>query len=862
MAHDHHKPTHNLSARCCAGLLCLTMAAAIFTPAAGAEAPEIPASCDEAYYATLDYYGALQEGSIVKSYNTRGASTLVDYGTYDQVVNLTDGTAPETDAGSFRFNVSGTADGRFYFEGKTSEPYERLPWRLSVHYRLNGVDVPAEQLAGQTGVAEINIDAVPNPSASAYVQNNFVLEAAALFNADDIVSLEAPGAQIQLIGNLRAVLFMALPGQEAHFTIRVGAEDFSFGGLTFMMEPATLMQLDEISTLRDAKDDIEGAYDDLDASLEAILNALDGMSGSLNATANGLDQLNDARSQISAGKSGIYQSADSALAGLAGVSEAMQPIGGYLDTASQALTETTDLLTQLSDTAVGIKPQLENTRKLIAETKDDVENLHCLLNDFESYNKEAQTEADDLRDDLDALARSVSSLDKSLAALKGTLSYLQQAGISPINSITIPVSDGKNMTIQELAAAIGQASSLKQLFETLSAQEKAAMGCPDYESYVELMLLAEGIASAQGMDVSTPEAKQQSIQAVITSILAPMADPAGGKTYLSVAEGLAGDSSVAAAQDAAADLYALLQAASTEEFQSQLTQAKVFDNLIGSAGETGTINGTISEVNAMLAGLLKPTAALVGNLESLCDSLNSKNGLNRHLDDVLSTIGQLLDDCKDHEGDAGALLDDLNSAGTILSEFTASADSALDLLDQLDDTLNTYEPTAQSALQDGKKLADSASSGIASLKDCLKALENLMQRSGVSLDAGTQQTLSGLAAALRHSTVGLTETDSIRDAKDIITSRIEDEWNTYTGEDNNLLLMDPDAPMVSLTSEKNPSPASVQVIMRTQEIKQQTASAVSVAASASQEQPSSGGFWSRVAQMFQDLWHALTAWMH
>ena len=41
----------------------------------------------------------------------------------------------------------------------------------------------------------------------------------ALFNQDDILSLKADGAQVQLVGNLRMVLFLALPGEEQHFTI-------------------------------------------------------------------------------------------------------------------------------------------------------------------------------------------------------------------------------------------------------------------------------------------------------------------------------------------------------------------------------------------------------------------------------------------------------------------------------------------------------------------------------------------------------------------------------------------------------------------------------------------------------------------
>lgn len=54
---------------------------------------------DEAYYATLDYYGNLLEGSMVKSYALNGAEALTDYGVYDEVVNLTDNTAGQYEIG-------------------------------------------------------------------------------------------------------------------------------------------------------------------------------------------------------------------------------------------------------------------------------------------------------------------------------------------------------------------------------------------------------------------------------------------------------------------------------------------------------------------------------------------------------------------------------------------------------------------------------------------------------------------------------------------------------------------------------------------------------------------------------------------
>ena len=77
--------------------------AASCVPAMAAETEKIGdgvhATYDEAYYATLDYYGNLAEGSVVKSYTMNGATSLTDYGTYDDVVNLTDSTTPSTSNG-------------------------------------------------------------------------------------------------------------------------------------------------------------------------------------------------------------------------------------------------------------------------------------------------------------------------------------------------------------------------------------------------------------------------------------------------------------------------------------------------------------------------------------------------------------------------------------------------------------------------------------------------------------------------------------------------------------------------------------------------------------------------------------------
>lgn len=94
----------------------MTTASAVPTTAAPIDNGVTP-TYDEAYYATLDYYGNLTDGSVVKSYALNGSDRLTDYGAYDEVVNLTDGTPVSLGDGSAAFQFD-RAPGHFYFEDK------------------------------------------------------------------------------------------------------------------------------------------------------------------------------------------------------------------------------------------------------------------------------------------------------------------------------------------------------------------------------------------------------------------------------------------------------------------------------------------------------------------------------------------------------------------------------------------------------------------------------------------------------------------------------------------------------------------------------------------------------------------------
>lgn len=722
----------------------LTLAAACVVPAAAAEpiGDGVAPTCDEAYYATLDYYGNLTEGSVVKSYILNGADTLTDYGTYDQVLNLTDHTEPTVRGGvtTFRFDPD-NAPSHFYFEGKTAAPFETLPWTLSIHYTLNGVPTKAEDLAGKTGVVEITVDAIPNENASQYAKNNYTLAAMALFNQDDILSLEAPGAQVQLVGNLRAVLFLAFPGEEQHFTIRVGAEDFSFGGMTFMMVPATLSQLEEIAKLSDRKDELEEDYHKLSDSLDTLLDAFGNMEGSLYATANGLDQLNQARGTISAGKGAIYDGTDALREDLTGIAALLDPVAEQVRSASQTVTDAKAVLNTMTDTALSLQGQLEDLEDAL-ENLEDSNDVRRLIQDAAGMKKSLQN-----------LENALDSLDR----IPSVKSPLEGQDIDAIRE-NLPRVKAMEPGFRES----GMDSFYEYACKVLCAQNGITQETPGYDQYREA---AKGLAAIYDSWSSDPEA-----------------------------------------------------------FEFMLDHSDTIDDLLDQ------LNTTTSGVSDALEQVAGPTATVVGKLADLCGDMDE--------------LTDLLDDA-----------DDLSAA---IRHSSKRLRSILDSTDDLRTILNNYEPTAQETLKTLEDLSVTAAATVRDSEQLASDAEALLKASGTQLDAGTKQTLSGLAAALRQAASGLATTNEVKDAKSSINSIIEDTWNEHTGDIDNLLNMDATAETISLTSPENPAPQSIQVIIRSQEIKAEEQD-TEEAAKAS---PDKGTFWSRVAQMFKDFWAAITGIFH
>ena len=953
-----------------------------FIPAA-AIGDGVTATYDEAYYAMTDYYGNLTDGSVVKSYRTNGIATLTDYGDYDEIINLTDGTVPARNGGMTTFRLDEKAlPGTFYFEGKTTKPFQQLPWTISMSYTLNGVPTKAEDLAGQAGVVEIRLDIVPNGRASEYARNNYTLEAMAIFNQDDILSLEAPGAQVQLIGNLRAVLFLGLPGEECHYTIRVGSEDFSFGGMTFLMVPATLSQLAEIAKLSERKDDLEENYNKLSGSIDSLLDAMTAMTGSLNASANGLEQLNKARGIFSDGKGVIYSGTDALREDLSNLADVLEPVEGQIETLSKTISDSKSTLRSMTNTVSDLKGDLKDVDSALRDLEDgtgDVRKVFSALGSLRESLKNLQKAlggtvkdtTDKINESIDknqnigsvtvaqvkeahsayvadrqtyfaiilkkqgstdaagtaknAAAKvqqneSVAALEtelaiykgkleaakSSLATAQGELQKLKESGVGDDDPRVITL----NENIKELEAGIKKLEAGIEQLEGVIALETAyqAKAQMTFQQFCQQVLGQSAATAKQMNDLwlvyasgkveggDTPDQGGTLSGALLHNDPedSPEKDTSGGDSAPSgdhsdgssekTPDGSGSESTGGTAEGSSTDTgngsgtgdsgaQNPPDSPNTEENGSANTGSGENSGENNGGGSqkdpTGAPNppdpenpGTETEPDAPLPPSESVGGAVVDLISGGLDSAMAEIAkLQKSLAGVMNRLkdptSQVISDLSALCGRIENLSSLLNSAEDLSAAIRHSSADLRDILDDvedLQDILDDYEPVLQDTLKTVSSLSASAIKTIRDTQGLISDTEALMKSTGATLDDGTKQTLEGLAAVLRSTAKTMGTAGQIKDAKSSICDIIEDTWDEYTGDVNNLLLMDATAEAVSLTDSRNPSPESIQILIRTQEITMPDEDETEAEAAAEVQTT----FWGRVAQMFKDFWAAIT----
>lgn len=579
-----------------------------------------------------------------------------------------------------------------------------------------------------------------------------------------------------------------------------------------------------------------------------LLNSFADLGSSLRDTADGLDQLNHARDTISNGKDQIYADGDKVLNDLESLNNSLNTIPGHLDDADDSITEVTDSLSEVTDTAVSLRENLDDVDDCLKDLQRDIKNIRSGSGDMQSH--------------LNQLGADLKKLQTSLQELKETLQLLDiriNGGL--ISELPSNVQEKIKVQGQQLDAVLTQVQGLETVWAGVArdseGQPTETIG---YQQYQIAALIASGKASSAADAVGL----LQQVQAVDTGIASVKAsNPAltdeQALAYL-VAQGQLTNEQAAQYAAAKPQLIVMEQVyiAVCGGTDQPMTKADFFTAML-----------MLSDINALPAdqktpeniGKILANEAAYAKTGKMLSELNGDHDLSRviglleNLSDLLTDMGSggLTGDLSSLVGKTDTALGHLNDAADVGRDILDRVDTLLSDIKELDDTINDQVPGLRGTLQDTKTLVTDMVTTIDDTHGFLTSFRSLAKTSGTQLDEGTKKSLENLAATLRKTARSTDAVGDVKTAKDAINGIIEDTWNEYTGDINNLLLMDATAEAVSLTSDENAAPTSIQVLIRTQEIKKSDAPAES----ADQIQAAPSTFWGRVGQMFRDFWNAL-----
>lgn len=321
---------------------------------------------DETLYLNLDHYGAISDANVVKGIEFNKQETYTDYGTYTEVVCLGNDEDPKLENGEVVLKAPENG-GRLFFQGTLDNSAVQSPWSFDLGYKLNGRAVEAKDLAGASGLVEIDIDATANKQVSEYMRNNFMLLIAVPVDLSKCYSVDAPDSQTSSIGDMTVVIYECLPGKDGHFEVRIGTDSFETVGVMMIMSPGTVSDLKDLKDLKELKDKFRTNTNAMMDDMEALMDNVTDVSDQLSLTNQMLAELRAGKATVDASREEIFDKNDTAIQDLWDLSENLAPLSGSLNTAKTMVYEVNKTLNDTDQDLLDIMSKMKTLSSRLKE---------------------------------------------------------------------------------------------------------------------------------------------------------------------------------------------------------------------------------------------------------------------------------------------------------------------------------------------------------------------------------------------------------------------------------------------------------------------------------------------------------------
>ena len=715
-------------------------------PAYGAPAS---VETDETMYVNLDLYGKTTKVNVVKGCNLNGITNFTDYGTYTAVENMSTGDQPQLGDGQVTWNLPADQKGRFYYKCTLDNEQVALPWTFDVSYKLNGVPVNGEELAGASGLVEIHVTATPNENADLYYRNNMILMVAVPVDLSKCYSVDADGSQTQNMGQYTGVVFTALPGEDGDYTVRIGTDSFETTGVIMAMTPGTVSDLEHIKDLKKAKDTWKDAGDDLYDSLEQMAQSVEDMRNGVNQMQSGLAAADRAREKWSSSKDSILAGNDQSLAALTAMSDQLGTMVPHLQTA-----------------------------------KETAEVVHSSMGDIVGTMGEMQEPLGKLYTRLRNIKSSTASIGEQLPDIRDDLGYLIQT----------------NATFQ---------------VQTTEILEQMAGLMSELEGYDAEALEIDAADTGAVENQTTESAGNETSESETTGNETAGSDTSESETTGNEAAGSDTSGSETTGNETAGSDTSESETTGNEAAGSDTSGSEATDNESAGTGNTGNSDSTdaASDSSEQTLSRAVPRAQIEKNeVPMVTESASSQN-----LQEMVQMLQKINQDSQKFTETASNLMDDISDSAQYSADLADNMDMLIEDVTALHDSLDVYYPDLQASLDDLSALVERTTEALNSSVSTLTIVQNTLKASSGDIDDAARESLQASMELLDKSLGILDGTSGVRRAGRTMKDVIDSELDRYDTE-NRFLFMDPEAEKVSFTSSENPSPKTLQVILRTDEI--------------------------------------------
>lgn len=292
------------------------------------------------------------------------------------------------------------------------------------------------------------------------------------------------------------------------------------------------------------------------------------------------------------------------------------------------------------------------------------------------------------------------------------------------------------------------------------------------------------------------------------------------------------------------------------EEKAKAEAAKAGEAAGAAAVQSSAAYNNAQALAALMTGIKSGSSAVTSDMQSMTKQLKSVTEKMSNLLDATNLLLKDLEDIADVFDEYKGLPQDFTAEGKKLTEL---ANGSLDRVNKmladipaLRESLDSLTKTATSSIDKTTDLMSSTKKALSTSYDLVNTANSVLRSVRSQADASTQATIDSLLDTLGKLS-GSTASGQMQTATDSIHSAVKDA-ETDLEDDTNVLNIDTSADLESVTSSMNPSPSSLQFILRTEEISVDDDDDDGI----SDQDAADEGVFARICNIFKKLFTAIT----